>query len=48
MNLGHENETLEFKESLGQLDKGLKSIISNAKQIWLWLCLLWCIRQWRC
>ena len=26
MNLGHENETLEFKESLGQLDKGLKSI----------------------
>lgn len=28
MNLGHENETLEFKESLGQLDKGLKSIIA--------------------
>lgn len=26
MNLGHENETLEFKESLAQLDKGLKSI----------------------
>ena len=26
MNLGHENETLEFKESLGQLYKGLKSI----------------------
>lgn len=26
MNLGHENETLEFKESLSQLDKGLKSL----------------------
>lgn len=26
MNLGHENETLEFKESLAQLDKVLKSL----------------------
>ena len=28
MNLGMENEYLEFKEGLGQLDKGLKSITS--------------------
>ena len=28
MNLGQENEYQEFKESLGQLDKGLKSLVS--------------------
>ena len=28
MNLGIENEFQEFKEGLGQLDKGLKSITS--------------------
>ena len=28
MNLGKENETQEFKESLSQLDKGLKSLIA--------------------
>ena len=28
MNLGKENETQEFKESLSQLDKGLKSLVA--------------------
>lgn len=28
MNIGNENEYQEFKEGLGQLDKGLKSITS--------------------
>lgn len=28
MNLGREDEFWEFKESLGQLDKGLKSIVA--------------------
>ena len=41
MNLGIENEYQEFKEGLGQLDKGLKSIVAMLNKHGQGHCILW-------